>query len=59
MDWDLICPFPKYHGEATLKNEMETSIWFSAAKYQAQCLVQSWHSVIDSHCDDYNYNYDY
>lgn len=39
---------------AITKNEIETSIWFKEAKHQAQCLVQSWHSVIDSHYDDYN-----
>lgn len=44
-----------YHCEvAIIKNEIETSIWFNEAKYQAQCLVQSWHSLIDNHYDDYN-----
>lgn len=40
---------------SNLKSEMETSIWFTEAKQQALVLVQSWHSVIGSHYDNYDY----
>lgn len=57
MNWDLICPFLHCCGVAIIKNEMETSIWFTKAKHQAQCLAQSWHLRIDSHYNDYNYDH--